>query len=95
MNKEMRAKMVLAMEYIASCINDESVLDSWLMGGVPDGDIPYGSTDITDVDEWFLSNENFEDLMSCFLRCMKRAYNSGGLYCDKVVCKDKSDYERR
>ena len=92
MNKIERAKMVLAMEFIARQINDEDVFDGWLMCGVADGDIPYGSFDLTDVDEDYLDDSTFEDVMSCFLRCMKGAYNSGGLYCDNVVCKDKNDY---
>ena len=92
MNRTERAKMILAMEFIARQINDEDVLDRWLMCGVADDDIPYGSMDITDVDEDYLNNSTFEDVMSCFLRCMKGAYNSGGLYCDDIVCKDKNDY---
>lgn len=92
MNKIERAKMVLAMEFIARQINDEDVLDGWLMCGVADGDIPYGSIDIADVDEYYLNDDTFNDLMSCFLRKMKGAYKSGGLYCDNVVCKDKNDY---
>ena len=91
MNKENRAKMILAMEYIARQINDENVFDGWLMGGIPDGDIPYGCMDIEKVDEWYIEDENFKDLMSCFLRRMNGAYNSGGLYCDKIV----SDYKGR
>ena len=94
MNKIKRAKMVLAMEYIVRQINDEDVFDGWLMCGVADGDIPYGCTDVEQVDEWYIDDNNFKDLMSCFLRRMNGAYNSGGLYCDGIVCKDKSDYER-
>ena len=92
MNKVERAKMILAMEFIARQINDEDVFDRWLMCGVADGDISYGSMDIADVDEDYLDDNTFEDVMSCFLRCMRGAYNSGGLYCDDVVCKDKNDY---
>ena len=87
-----RAKMILAMEFIARQINDEDVLDRWLMCGVADGDIPYGSFDLTDVDNYYINNRTFEDIMSCFLRCMKGAYESGGLYCNGIVCKEKSDY---
>ena len=92
MNKVERAKMILAMEFIARQINDEDVFDRWLMCGVADGDIDYGSIDVADVDEYYLKDDTFEDIMSCFLRCMKGAYNSGGLYCDNIVCKDKNDY---
>ena len=92
MNKTERAKMVLAMEFIARRINDEDVFDGWLVCGVADGDIPYSSFDIADVDEYYLEDDTFNDLMSCFLRRMKGAYESGGLYCDRIVCKDKNDY---
>ena len=81
--------MILAMEYVARQINAEDVLDGWLMGGIPDGDIPYVSIDGEKVDDYYLEDDNFKDLMSCFLRCMNGAYNSGGLYCDRIVCEDK------
>ena len=92
MNKVERAKMIVAMEFIARQINDEDVFDRWLMCGVADGDIDYGNFNLNDVDEDYLEDGAFEDVMSCFLRCMKGAYNSGGLYCDDIVCKDKNDY---
>lgn len=82
------------MEYIARQINDEDVFDGWLLCGVADGDIPYGSIDIENVDEAYLNDDNFEELMSCFLRRMKGAYESGGLYCDGIVCKDKNNYQK-
>ena len=92
MNRIERAKMVLAMEFIARQINDENVFDGWLMCGVADGDIDYGETDPERVDEDYLTDDTFNNLMSCFLRRMKGAYESGGLYCDGIVCKDKNDY---
>ena len=89
MNKIERAKMVLAMEYICRQINDEDVFEGWLMCGVADGDLKYGEWDTEVVDEWYLKDKNFKDLMSCFLRRMSGAYKSGGLYCDDIV----SDYK--
>lgn len=83
-----RRKMVLAMEFIARQINDEDVFEGWLMGGVADGDIEYGSFNINEVDDYYLEDDNFRDLMDCFLRRMKRAYESGGLYCDNIVTKE-------
>ncbi len=93
-NKNERAKMVLAMEFIARQINDEDVFDGWLMGGVADGDLDYGEWDISKVDDYYLEDEHFEDLMSCFLRRMVGAWNSGALYCDGICCKEKEDYKR-
>ena len=84
-----RKKMVLAMEYICRQINDEDVLDAWLMCGVPDGDIPYGCFDIETIsdDDYFMEDDNFRDLMDCFLRRMAGAKESGGLICGSVVTK--------
>lgn len=89
-----RAKMVSCMEFIARQINDEDVLDTWLMCGIPDGDIEYGNLDYVDIDDYYLDDNNFENLMSTFLVCMKGAYNSGGLYCGEIVSKDKNDYKK-
>lgn len=85
MRESERRKMVLAMEYIARQINNEDVFEGWLMNGVADGDIPYGSTDIEDVDEYYIEDKNFKELMGCFLRRMSAANKSGGLYCDNIV----------
>ena len=90
MNKVERVKMVKAMEYIARQINDEDIFFNWwLNGGVADGDIPYGdlSADGPADDEavWYTSDDNFSDLMTIFLTCMKKAAKSGGLYCDGIT----------
>ena len=91
-----RKKAIVCMEFIARQINDEDVFYYWLMNGVPDGDIEYGNLDISQVysEDYMVSDEGFEEIMSCFLRRMKRAYDSGGLYCGGITCKDKSDYEK-
>lgn len=91
---EERAKMVACMEYIARQINNEDVFETWLMCGVADSDIEYGNLDITDIDEYYLDDVNFKNLMSTFLVCMKGAFNDGGLYCGDVVSKDKNDYKK-
>lgn len=94
MNKGERVKMVKAMEFIARQINDEEVFMGWLTVGVADGDIKYGdlsdsTTDETFRDiEYYTLDENFSDLMGCFLRRMVGAAKSGGLYCDGVVSGD-------
>ena len=89
MNANIRKKMVLAMEFIARQINDEDVFIPWLMGGVADGDLKYGEWDVDEVDDYYIEDGAFRNLMSCFLRRMAGAWNSGGLYCDKVVSDDK------
>jgi hypothetical protein len=95
MKIEERKKMILAMEFIARQINDENVFEGWLMCGVPDGDIKYGSFDTDQIydEDYMLSDAGFKDLMSCFLRRMSGAYRSGGLYCDGVVSDWKEEEE--
>lgn len=92
MNKERRVKMIKAMEYIARNLNDEEIFEPWLSVGVADGDIEYGSLDITSDDienlDYYIEDDNFKDLMALFLRMMKRA-NESGLYCDGVVSSEE------
>lgn len=80
-NHTERALMVMAMETIARSINDEEIFMGWLMCGVADGDIDTTTTPQEVIDMGYTEDDTFVDLMDCFLRCMKRAYKSGGLYC--------------
>lgn len=88
MNEITRKKMVVCMEFIARTINDESVFNVWLMGGVADGDISEGSLDLGEVDDFYIEDDNFRNLMDCFLRRMDCAQKSGGLYVDGIVTKE-------
>ena len=86
-----RIKMVKAMEFIVRNLNDESIFESWLLGGVADGDIEYSDTvykpeDIEEL-EYYIRDNEFSELMSLFISCIKDSYKSGGLYCDGVVSK--------
>ena len=83
-----RKKMVLAMEYIARQINDEDVFEGWLTLGVADGDLAYGEWNPDVVEDYYIEDDNFRDLMDCFLRRMKYANKSGGLYCNGIVTKE-------
>lgn len=96
-NMKERIKMVKAMEYIARQVNDEDIFfGSWLMCGVADGDITYGDLTVNDsqgIDwdeayQYCEDDDDFADLMGLFLRVMRRAEKSGGLYCDNVVSAD-------
>lgn len=89
MDKIIRKKTVVAMEFLARCINDENVIDGWLMNGVADGDIPFSSLNPDDVDECYIEDDNFQELLSCFLRRMSAAYESGGLWVDHIVSDTK------
>lgn len=92
MNIKERKAVVLAMEILARNINDEDVFEGWLSCGVADGDINYqhaviavGDIGEEMVDEWYVEDCNFANLMDTFLRCMRKASKSGGLYCDGMV----------
>lgn len=90
MNAKERKTLVMCMEFIARNINDEEVFEGWLMNGVADGDIIYD--EIIDnfeetrdlVDEYYIEDDSLRDLMDCFLRRMKGAIKSGGLYCNRI-----------
>lgn len=83
-----RKKVVLAMEMLAREINNEDFIDSWLMCGVADGDIPGFSIDIADVDDYYVEDDEvFAELMGTFLRVMSYAKKDGGLYVDNVASK--------
>ena len=87
-----QAKMVIEMDNIARCVNDENIFDSWLMCGVPDGDIPYNPTIsmkyIDKIAEMY-DEYDFKVFVGCFLRCMKSA-GKDGLYVDGVVANNKN-----
>lgn len=87
-----QAKMIIEMDDIARCINDEYIIESWMMRGVPDGDIPYKTTismeDIDEVAEMY-DEYDFKLFVGCFLRCMKSA-GKDGLYVDGVVADNRN-----
>ena len=82
-----RKKMVLAMEYIARHVNDGEVFISWLEDGVADEDIRYGEINPDAVEDYYIEDDNFRDLMDTFLKLMKGAARSGGLHCNYIVTK--------
>lgn len=88
MNMENRKKLVLAMEMLCKAVNNEDYLDSWLMCGVADGDISPNSVDVSEVDDVYISDSYFGEMMGLFLRIMSRANKDGGLYFDGVVSQD-------
>ena len=92
MNKIERIQMVKAMEFLARQINDEDILEKWLICGVADGDIDYSEIVVNPNDEeildCYLGDEAFADLMDTFLHVMARAAADGGLYCDGVVSRN-------
>lgn len=81
-----RKAAVLAMECLVRSCNDEELIMPWLMNGVPDGDINKYSID--EVDDYFVEDEHFAELMGLFLRIMARAKSDGGLYIDGIESKE-------
>ena len=88
MNRVERTRMIKAMEFIACQINDEDVLEPWLMAGVADGDIERGDLSDNQIDDWYLDDDNFKSIMACFLRRMKLACHDG-LYCDDILADER------
>ena len=86
-----RKKMIACIEYIARQVNDEDVFEYWLTMGVADGDIKYGDLSTDDIDDYYIDDKNFKEMMTTFLILMNKAYKSGGLYCGDVVSLDKND----
>lgn len=89
--EDSRKKAVVCMEYLARQINNEDVFEGWLQCGVADGDIEYGNLDTSAVDDYYIEDDNFKDLMTVFLRRMYFAYKDGGLYCGEVVSGSKGE----
>ena len=83
MNKTERKTVVKAMEIMARCINDERIFESWLSLGVADGDIDY-DTPIKEIDDYYIEDENYSELMGLFISLMTSA-SKNGLYSDGVA----------
>lgn len=77
-----RAKAIVAMEYLIRCVNNEELIDSWLMCGVADGDIEFGNFDISQVDRYYTKDENFNEICEIFMKTMARARKDSGLFFD-------------
>ena len=89
MNIKERKQTVLAMENLVRSVSNEEYIESWLMCGVADGDLNENST-WEDVDEYYIKDDNFAELMQLFLKIMSRAYKDGGLYIVRVSSKEWS-----
>lgn len=90
MDREIRIKMVKAMEFIARQLNDEYIYESWAIFGVGDGDIDYADLSCDEEAEfkdfkYYIKDKEFSDLMDLFVHLMARAKKSGGLFCDGIV----------
>lgn len=84
---EDRVKAVKCMEFLARQVNDEELFDLWLSDGVADGDIDYGDLTGAEIDDYYIDDKNFKELVHIFLLLMAKARKDGGLYIDGIVSK--------
>lgn len=66
--ERIRQIMLVNMDAIIRCdIDDEGIIESWLMCGLPDG---YDEDDLIEI---AADDESFMEMVECFGRCCKRA----------------------
>ena len=67
-----RAELVRAMEKVCRHINDEDIIEGWLMTGVADGSVD-DDTPWEDIySEYCEDDRTFKDIMASFCRTMRR-----------------------
>lgn len=84
-----RADVVRAMDIMISCINDEDIIETWLLIGVADGDIKTDTTNKEIEELGYTDDKTFQELMTLFLKLMDRA-GIDGLYCDRILSGHRS-----
>lgn len=80
MDKKKRIKLARAMDLIVRSLNDEDIIETWLMLGVADED--YKLPD----EEWEIyveDDDDFKDLITLF----RKLVNKSEIYCDGI-CSD-------
>ena len=88
-NLKERVSVIRAMDTIVRSLNDERDILWWLDSGVPDGEI---NTETTDEELYWLvdDDESFADIMSTFIKIMKRQPVNGAMWVDNVLSKEES-----
>jgi hypothetical protein len=88
MDLKSRVATVRAMDEVIRSLNDENKMMTWLMYGVPDGEI---DEDTKDEDlRWLVeSDAGFADLMYWFIRIMNKVSPNGGMWVDGVCSKEE------
>lgn len=79
-----RADIVRAMDNMVYTINDENIIESWLMVGVADEDIKADTTNEEIEQMGYTEDKTFEELLTLFLKLMYRA-GKDGLFFDGIV----------
>ena len=87
-NLKERVSVVRAMDTIVRSLNDERDILWWLDSGVPDGEI---NEETTDEELYWLvdGDESFADIMSTFIKIMRRQPVNGAMWVDNVLSKEE------
>ena len=87
-NLKERVSVIRAMDIIVRSLNDERDILWWLDSGVPDGEI---NEETTDEELYWLvdDDESFADIMSIFIKIMRRQPVNGAMWVDNVLSKEE------
>lgn len=87
-NFKERVSVIRAMDTIVRSLNDERDILWWLDSGVPDGEI---NAETTDEELYWLvdDDESFADIMSTFVKIMRRQPVNGAMWVDNVLSKEE------
>ena len=87
-NLKERVSVIRAMDTIVRSLNDEEYVAWWLEDGVPDGEIDEETTD--EELYWLVDDdESFADIMSTFIKIMRRQPVNGAIWVDNVLSKEE------
>ena len=88
-NLKERVSVIRAMDTIVRSLNDERDILWWLDSGVPDGEI---NTETTDEElHWLVDDdESFADIMSTFIKIMRRQPVNGAMWVNNVLSKEEN-----
>ena len=88
-NLKERVSVIRAMDIIVRSLNDERDILWWLDSGVPDGEI---NAETTDEELYWLvdDDESFADIMSTFVKIMRRQPVNGAMWVDNVLSKEEN-----
>ena len=87
-NLKERVSVIRAMDIIIRSLNDERDILWWLDSGVPDGEI---NKETTDEELYWLvdDDESFANIMSTFIKIMRRQPVNGAMWVDNVLSKEE------
>jgi hypothetical protein len=89
-NSKERVSVIRAMDTIVRSLNDGRDVLWWFEYGVPDGEINEETTD--DELLWLVDDDKlFADIMSTFIKIMKRQPINGAMWVDNVLSQNKKN----